>query len=233
MIPSVLSVPIQRVRVRLARRGKAVPLSHLQQIDQLRRAFEKSQWPINKTGGRRPKLKISFGPAISVGYESDCEYCDVELVSRLDLKEAFQSIQTCLPEGYLLRDIKSIPRFFPSLENTINVARYELTSSLFEGKKMLWDNFWRETSHIIVKKKGSGDVAIDARPLVRQWGLVDNKLELVLRFGPGKTLKPERIAQDICQLSDDVVAMGTDTCQMEICRTNMYLEKQNGELAEI
>lgn len=230
---SVLTVPIQRVRVRLSRSGPAVSLSHLQQIETLRKALEKSNWPTSKSGGKRPKAKVAFGPAISVGYESTCEYCDVELVSRLDMKTGKEELQKHLPEGYAVLDVKSIPRFFPSLENSLNAVRYVVTSPLLLGREADWEKLWSEKCFIVTKKKESGDVAIDARPLVRSWKLNADELELVLRFGPGRTLKPERIIQAICNLSDDDVAMGAPTCKCKVKRTNMYFEKQTGELAEL
>ncbi len=229
----VLTVPIQRARVRFSRTGPVVGLSHLQQIDTLRRSFEKSSWPTSRSGGKRPKLKISFGPAISVGYESDCEYCDIELVARLDLKTAKDDLGKNLPEGYSVLDVKSVPRFFPSLENSLNAARYVIVSPLLVGKQSDWEKFWSEKCFIVTKKKESGDVAIDARALVRSWTLVGDQLELVLRFGPGRTLKPERILQAVCHLAEDDVLMGGPACQLKIRRTHMYFEKQNGDLAEL
>jgi radical SAM-linked protein len=205
----------------------------LQQIETLRRALEKSNWPTSKSGGKRPKAKVSFGPAISVGYESMCEYCDVELNSRLDMKTGKEELQRHLPDGYMVMEVKSIPRFFPSLENSLNAVRYEVRSALLVGKESDWEKFWSEKCFIVTKKKESGDVAIDARPLVKSWKLTGDQLELVLRFGPGRTLKPERILQSVCNLSDDDVAMGTPTSKCLVKRTNMYFEKQNGELAEL
>src|SRR4051812_49261765 len=120
-----MSVAIQRVRLRFRRSGEGAKLSHLHQIDGLRRAFVDAKWPVASAHGKKHKVRASFGPAVSVGLESDCEYCDLELESRLDPKLASAAIQPFLPKGYELIGLKSIPRFFPSLDQTLNGASFE------------------------------------------------------------------------------------------------------------
>lgn len=85
----LLPIPVlRRVRMRLARTGPAAWISHLQQIDLIRRALMKSDWAVSMSNAKKTKPKVSFGPAISVGYESEAEYADVDLTGRLDMAEA-------------------------------------------------------------------------------------------------------------------------------------------------
>jgi radical SAM-linked protein len=225
-------VAIQRARVRFSREGAAAQLSHLKQIETIRRAIEASSWPAARTQAKKPKLKIAFGPAVSVGYESDAEYVDVELAARLDAAKAREELQKHLPPGFGVISVKSIPRFFPSLEETINAARVRLESPLLAGTKAKWESFWAAASFPVTKKKQDREEVIDARALVKAWSLEGDRLELVLRFGPGRTLKAERIAQAVCGLSDGQVEMGGPECQMRVRRLQLYLEKQDGELIE-
>ena len=68
-----------RYRVRVSRQGPAGALTHLAQIEALRSAVVRSELPFVPDGKRkRPRPRISFGPAISVGYESLAEYFDLE-----------------------------------------------------------------------------------------------------------------------------------------------------------
>lgn len=230
--PSDGLVALQRVRLRLGREGDGALLTHLQQIDAIRLALAKAGWPLLVGSGKHSKPKISFGPAVSVGYESESEYFDVELVSRLDIKKAAAELSPHLPKGYFFIGLRSIPRFFPSLEEMVNLAQFEACSSLLIGTKNKWDEFFGKTSFIVVKKKGSGDVLIDARPLVRDYCLVDSKIQLSLRFGPGKTLKPERIIQAVCGWPETAVEMGSPTCALTVRRKQFFLEKETGELIE-
>lgn len=225
-------IALQRVRLRLKRAGPAAYLSHLQQIETVRKALEKSAWPVSKSDSRKPKIKASFGPAISVGYESEAEYCDVELVARLDMKTAGDMLQKQLPEGYSLMSVKSIPRFFPSLDQTLNAGRYEIKSPLLMGTEGKWTDFWSRENFPVIKKKADIDVVVDARACVCSYALKGDHLELLLRFGPGRTLKPERIAHAVCGWDEEQASVGPQNTTLHVKRLQLYLEKENGELIE-
>lgn len=224
---------IQRVRVRFARSGVASQMSHIQQIETFRRAIGSSPWPVARSQGKRPKPKMSFGPAIAVGYESEAEYADVEMESRLDLASAAESLQPRLPDGIRVLSVRSIPRFFPSLENSVNVIAYDVVSQLVAGRDGDWRRFWEKETFPVTKKKGTGEEIVDARRAVRAWRLNGDAVSLELRIGPKRTLKPERIVQAVLGLADPDVAMGTETCRVRVIRKSLFLEKGTGELAEI
>ena len=68
-----------RYRVRVARLGEARGLTHLAQIERLRRSVIASGLPAALSRRRgTPRPKLAFGPAISTGYESTAEYFDME-----------------------------------------------------------------------------------------------------------------------------------------------------------
>lgn len=226
-------VAIQRVRLRLSRLGEAAALTHLQQIDAIRRALRNSGWPVSVSQGKKPVMKISFGPAISVGVESTAELCDVQLASRIDLKKAPADLDAHLPAGYRAIEVKSIPRFFPSLEESINLLRAEVSSPLLEPCLDKWKQFEAASAFPVVKKKGDRDVVMDARPLVKSWALNGQTLELQLRFGPGRTIKPERLAQAVCGLPEEAFAVGTPTSQVNVKRLEFFFEKNTGELIPV
>jgi len=175
---------------------------------------------------------VAFGPAISVGYESEAEYVDVELAARLEPVKAREDLQKTLPEGYGVVSVKSIPRFFPSLEETLNAARYELVSPLFVGTEEKWKQFAASERFMVIKKKADREEVIDARACVKTWTLEGENLDIVVRFGPGRTLKPERIAQAVCGLTDADIEMGGPECKVRVKRVQFFLEKQGGELVE-
>ncbi len=227
-----LPVAIQRARIRFSRTGEAAKVTHLRHIELVRRAIEGAGWPASKTLAKKPKLKVAFGPAISVGYESDAEYVDVELESRLDPAKAKEDLQRSMPAGYGVVAVKSIPRFFPSLEETLNAARYTLVSPLLSGTEEKWKKFSESERFMVIKKKADREEVIDARACVKSWSLNGDTLEIVIRFGPGRTLKPERIAQAVCGLSDAEIEMGGPECRVRVKREQFYLEKAGGELVE-
>jgi radical SAM-linked protein len=222
----------QKLRLRFKRTGAARFLSHLQQIDAIRRAVAASPWPVSSTNGKRSRPKISFGPAISVGYESFAEYCDVDMEKRLDLSKAKEELNPHLGEGFELLQAKSVPRFFPSLDVTLNAALYQIAAPQLAGSEAKWEAFDKQAQFIVVKKKADRDVLIDAKPIVRSWKLQGNQMDLCLRFGPGRTLKPEKIIQAVCGLTDEECAVSLPTSNWRISRAQLFFEKQSGELVE-
>ncbi|TMA19244.1 MAG: TIGR03960 family B12-binding radical SAM protein, partial [Deltaproteobacteria bacterium] len=67
------------LRMRYAKEGVAIALSHLETMTALLRTFRRAKLSIPHSQGFHPKPKVSFGPACPVGTESRAEYLDVEL----------------------------------------------------------------------------------------------------------------------------------------------------------
>jgi hypothetical protein len=128
--------------------------------------------------------------------------------------------------------VKSIPRFFPSLDQTLNAASYEMIAPYLEGTREHWENFSKKDHVMVVKKKSDREEVIDARACVKSWTLDQDRLLLDIRFGPGRTLKPERILQAVCGFDDAQVEMGTPTSTLRVKRLKLFLEKNTGELVE-
>lgn len=223
---------IQRLRVRLARSGAGALLTHLHQIDMIRQALRASGWPVVKSQNRRPKFKVAFGPAIAVGYESEAEYFDVDLESRLDVTQARDMLIPHLAPGYALLSVKSIPRFFPSLEESLNAVAYEVGSPLLVGTQDRWEAFWKKDHLMVIKKKESGDTVVDARAVVRRWILQEDRLDLEMRFGPGRTLKPEAVIQAVCGFEESQMKLESGASNFLIKRKALLFEKATGELVE-
>jgi len=87
------------VRVRYAKRGRLVALSHLELMHTLLRAVRRASLPVAFSQGFHPKPKVSFGPALPVGVESLCEYLDLELLGPTDPREVGERLARQLPEG--------------------------------------------------------------------------------------------------------------------------------------
>ena len=72
------------VRMRYAKRGPVRFIGHRDVARAFERAFRIAELPLAFSAGFSPHPKVSFGPALAVGYESDAEYLDVELAEALD-----------------------------------------------------------------------------------------------------------------------------------------------------
>jgi len=217
---------MQRIRVRLSRGPAARLLSQREQIDALRRAFQRLSWPVAFGAGRKPHMRLSFGPAISVGHESEAEYCDLQMVQRMDLAKAKGELEACLPAGYGCHWIKHVPLFFPSLEELLSVALYRIIGIDASVAIPRLSARLQEPHFQVPRKTDVVDQVIDARDLIRTMEPDPGGMLMTLRFGPRKTLKPERILQTACQLDEK------DVQDLRVCRAALYIERSDGTLVE-
>ena len=189
-----------RYRVRVARSGPARAMTHLAQIESFRRAVLGSGLPFVPDSRRsRPRPRLAFGPAISVGHESQAEYFDMETTAPSSPKEIASGLARCLDEGFTVQEVRRIPAFFPSLDATINVVRYSLEGPFPADAAQSLERFLARVEIVIEKlKEGGARVErVDARPLILEMRLTEpRRLELGLRLGPKRTLKPEAIVRE-------------------------------------
>ena len=87
------------VRVRYAKLGRLVALSHLETLHTLLRAIRRARLPVAFSQGFHPKPRVSFGPALPVGVESRSEYMDLELIGAADPAGVLSSLRAELPPG--------------------------------------------------------------------------------------------------------------------------------------
>ncbi|OGR96542.1 MAG: hypothetical protein A2902_03240 [Elusimicrobia bacterium RIFCSPLOWO2_01_FULL_64_13] len=231
---------VQRIRFRVGRKGSVRFLSHLEQIELVRRALRRAGFPVAFTSGFHPQMKAAFGPAISVGYESDCEYFDVELTRRMDAESAGEDLSRQLPQGFRLLKASRVPLFFPSLESLINrvdvsVAVPEGLAGGGRGERIDSLRRFLEQEDLALekpKKDKSGQVRlvrIPLKPLIlkAEWeGTGAPELLFSLRIAPGGNLKPERIAALYLGLGPE------ETQSLRVTRKAFYIEKKDGTVSE-
>lgn len=214
-----------RYRVRVGRLGEASRLTHLAQIESLRRAVVESGLPaVMDSKRKRPRPRLAFGPAIAMGYESLAEYFDLELEAKLAPEKVAESLAAALPKGFSLRGVRRIPRFFPSIDASVNVVRYTLSGEFPPDAAERRDRMLERPEIVIEKMKEGGARVerVDARPLILKLDLTDSRrAELTLRFGPKRTVKPEAVVREW---------LGTVPEDLGVLREELFSETARGEL---
>ena len=234
----ILDKTAQRVRCRLARKGLVRFLSHLEQIEMIRRTIRRAEFPVCFTSGFHPQMKISFGPAISVGTESECEYFEADFYSKINIEEVKKRFLTVLPSGFSLVSLSSAPVFFPSLESLITRVDYEISIpehffvEKLKEEDLNIENFLNQPDLFLEKlKKGTKEIIkIPIKPLILNlaWleGRQEKTLTLVLRFGPGKNIKPEQVVSLFLKLSPE------ESRSLLVTRKSFFMERFEGSYVE-
>lgn len=195
-IGSSLGSSSSRYRVRLARAGAARRMTHLDQIKTLRRCVQNAGFE----GG----VKAAFGPAISMGYESDAEYIDLKFTGPVSLTRVKEKLAACLPEGFKLVGVKRIPTFFPSIEAVANVVEYEIAGPFPEDAQARLDAIAGMDVLPIMKFKKGVPEWVDAKEqILRLERAADGNAVVVMRFGPKRSIKPERLLSAWLDLDEE------------------------------
>jgi radical SAM-linked protein len=135
--------------------------------------------------------KVSFGPALPVGYESWAEFLDYHVLGKLSAQEVASHLNAVLPPGIEILETQEIPLKFPSIFdnifNTLYIVRFpdaqrpaeEMGSRLQKGEKVLV--FWPRKNKFL-----------DLKEAVESFSFIDDHtLQMVLPTGKGGILRPE------------------------------------------
>lgn len=115
------------VRLAFAKRGKIRWISHRDVARAFERAFRIEQLPIAFSEGFSPHPKVSFGLALSTGYESDAEYLDVSLSDTVELDPLPARLTRALPSGLTVTDAVPLRDGAPALQEAVTAVEWIVT----------------------------------------------------------------------------------------------------------
>jgi radical SAM family uncharacterized protein/radical SAM-linked protein len=223
--PSVCSqIPAMRTLLRFSRSGSVKFISHLEQIEVLRRASRRCGLPVAFTAGFSPQVKSSFGPPVSVGHESLCEYMELYFNKKIGVSEIKDKISDVLPAGFKLLSVKNVPLKFPAIDVLVNVAEFSIKDTGISAEDI--EKFMSLEQIIVEKNKKGKIVEIDAKPLIVNMEVANRELKLSLRFGDSKSVKPEAVLKKLLENHTNYATI------YPVKRTNLYIETTNGEIYE-
>jgi radical SAM family uncharacterized protein/radical SAM-linked protein len=114
-----------RYRFTFEKLGDARWLSHRNIMDLLERALRAAAVPVRYTEGYNPHVRLSMGPALSLGYEALAERFDVECHAQVEVGMLSRANRV-LPEGLQLTRCEALPEGTRSLGKSVSACRYRL-----------------------------------------------------------------------------------------------------------
>ena len=170
-----------RYRIGWAKLGEFAMLSHLEMMALFIRAFRRAGLPLAHTEGKRPRPKLSFGPALSVGVESVAEVMDVTLIRQGVPAELMARLNEMLPDEATVTGVVALTGQDRSL--TLDDLGYAYQLRWQDG---IPDDLAARVKQVMgkseilitrVDKKGREKV-LDIRPLIGRLEMTDDCLEL-------------------------------------------------------
>ena len=76
--------PYHNIRIKFRKVGDLQYISHLDLVRTMQKALKRAGLKMWYTEGFNPKPKMVFGPPLSIGVESECEFLDIRLLDEPD-----------------------------------------------------------------------------------------------------------------------------------------------------
>jgi radical SAM-linked protein len=223
------------VRLHYTKRGKVRWISHRDVARAFERAFRIAALPLAFTEGFSPRPKVSFGLALSTGYESDAEYLDVEFAAEIDLDWLPATVSDALPIGIDIVDAAVLVERAPALMDAVTSVEWCVAVAEDDGSPIeparfaaaVDDALASPTLPVARRRKGR-DVVEDVKPVITRIIVHDDAAEgghrsmctMELRTQP-RGAKPG----DVLAAIASAAAVPGGLAEAHVLRTHQWIER--------
>ncbi len=179
------------VRAIFTKTDRARYISHLDLYRAMQRAFKRAKIPVWYTQGFNQHLYITFGSALSLGFESVCEVMEFRIVEDIPLEEIESKIKGVMPEG--LQIVKVYYPVMKMKDIALSDFSVRFTTQDPQALESAFEEFMSQSEIIVYKKnKKKQLIETDLKPHVQvlstSTSIEDNYFNVVLRLPAGTTL---------------------------------------------
>ena len=163
--PEQQAPPVQRLRVRYAKRGRLRFTSHRDFSRAFERALVRARIPMAYSSGFNPHPRISYAGASPTGAASEAEYLEIGLAENVDPARLAEDLDRALPEGL---DVLEVVAAAPgSLADRLEVSRWQIDLALpLAAVAPAVDAFLHRSSVTVERMTKKGLRSFDSRAAV-------------------------------------------------------------------
>jgi len=125
--PEQQAPPVQRLRIRYAKRGRLRFTSHRDFSRAFERALVRARVPMAYSSGFNPHPRISYAGAAPTGSASEAEYLEIGLAERLDPDSVRATLDAVMPDGLDVIAVAESPG--GSLADLLTASRWRLDTT--------------------------------------------------------------------------------------------------------
>lgn len=122
--PEQQAPPVQRLRIRYAKRGRLRFTSHRDFSRAFERAVFRARLPMAYSSGFNPHPRISYAGAAPTGSASEAEYLEIALAQLVDPAAVHADLEASLPPGLDVLEVVESPG--GSLADRLEASRWEI-----------------------------------------------------------------------------------------------------------
>lgn len=116
--------PVQRLRIRYAKRGKLRFSSHRDFQRALERALRRARVPMAYSAGFSPHPRISYANSAPTGAASEAEYVEIGVAAELEPEAVRVALDEALPDGLTILDVVEVRT--SDFMNRLEASRWQL-----------------------------------------------------------------------------------------------------------
>jgi radical SAM-linked protein len=218
------------VRVRYSKQGKVRWISHRDVARAFERALRIEQLPLAFTLGFSPRPKVSFGLALSTGYESEAEYLDLELSAPVDLEPLPARLTAALPTGLEVDAVVALEERAPALQEAIAAVTWRVEVTDDDGQPVPEETLRELVAgarsapalEVTQVRKGRASIS-DVAPAIRRLEVFDTSpatVEMELVTQP-RGAKPSEVVAAIAGMSPAALTLVVGRA----VRTHQWIER--------
>ena len=122
--PEQQAPPVQRLRLRYAKTGRARFASHRDFSRAFERALRRAEVPMAYSSGFSPHPRISYANASPTGAATEAEYLEIGLADVRDAEEIRAALNAALPDGFAITAI--VTAGAGSLADSLTVSAWDI-----------------------------------------------------------------------------------------------------------
>ena len=179
------------------------------------RAIRRARLPVAYSQGYHPLPRLSFGPALPLGVESEEEFLDIELSEPLTPRKVRDRLGAEFPHGFGIHHAEAIDLRAPSIDANIQSLCYKVGLNVIPSHK--WTSailaerlsaFHTALSFPMQKPTRSGEKEVDAKQLVAAVALsAPHILDLEIRMTKTGTIKPHEFVGALLALTREEIKL--------------------------
>jgi radical SAM-linked protein len=163
--PEQQAPPVQRLRVRYAKRGRLRFTSHRDFSRAFERALVRARVPMAYSSGFNPHPRISYAGASPTGAASEAEYLEIGLAEPVEPARLADALDQALPDGL---DVLAVVEATPgSLADRLEASRWQIDLPLSpDDVRSAADVFWAQSAVTVERMTKKGVRSFDSRAAV-------------------------------------------------------------------
>ena len=183
-----------KVRIKFSKEGPMKFIGHLDVMRYFQKAIRRAGIDIAYSAGFSPHQIMSFAAPLSVGFESQGEYFDIEMNSFTHEKDVKNRLNAVMAEGIEVLEVYVLPDQEGNAMASVAAASYlvsfrESVILPADWKKQLISFY--EQEHIpVVKKTKKGEKEMDLKEGIFHLEIQDDSVYLLVDAGSGSNVKP-------------------------------------------